>query len=878
MRFFELIIRHPKKTIGVVVLVSLFFGWQMRKVELDNSIEELLPENHPSVVQDREIKHVFNSREMILIGVLREDGVFQPSTLQKIKELTAAAWEIVIAGPLDADRLEAWGEGLDGTYGDEIRAILSDGLTVDDRGPVNNLFLRARDDHEVEADFVSFLGKLQLKLSPLSDVISLAEVENITSSDFGLEIEPPMQTIPRTEAELADLTATVYGNEMFVDLLVSRDGTGTVILAELAFYYDDHLEMAYQVFERLEALAQSFRDPERIQLAGVPMVNVYTTTYMSGDMVKLTPLVIFLVMVVMYLSFRSLTGVFIPLSVVLAAIVWTLGIMGLVGRPVTLIVSFMPVMLIAIGIADGIHLITEYRILWAELRDHGRAILETMQRLARPVILTSLTTMAGFSALATSSLRSIRDFGVFTSIGVFAAMVFSLTFVPAALALMKPPATRLDDEAVAPGRLTIGLDRLGCFALRRRRWVYAGAVALTAISIAAATQITVGSTMAGLFKEESAIYQASVMVNEKFGGVEVMNIVIDTEQKDGLKDPVVLGKIAALQDTLESLDVVGYTSSLADYVKRTNLVMNGNDPAFNRLPRETEVVMETVWINEGGREVEVEQAVQVSGRDQIGQYLLLYENAGGDDLEKLADFDYSKANIIALIRNDFTPELRTVMRKAEAFAASNFGGNIQVTYAGCSTLCIVADDLIIPGQIRSLGVAFLVVLALLALIFRSATYGLLGLVPMVLTITVVFALLGVSGVYLDAASALIASIVLGIGVDYSIHFLARYRSLRRAGTDLEAAVLETLRTSGRAIVFNSLAVTVGFLVLLLSSFWPVIHMGWLVAANMVLSALLTMLVMPAVLASMEQHREAAAETPFWPPEIRARGTIRGVAE
>ncbi len=481
-----------------------------------------------------------------------------------------------------------------------------------------------------------------------------------------------------------------------------------------------------------------------------------------------------------------------------------------------------------------------------------------MHALARPVILTSLTTMAGFAALATSSLQSIKDFGIFTSVGVFAAMVVSLTLVPAALGLMKPPKARAGTVADQRTRLTLALESLGNFAINRRRWVYVGTLALALLSGLAMTRIEVGSTMVGLFKQDSEITHASDMIKDKFGGIEVMNIVVDTKIKDGLKDPEVLESIAALQDTLESLGIVGYTVSLADYVKRTNLVMNGNDPSFNRLPRGTEVVMETEWVEQGGREVEVERPIEVSGRDLIGQYVLLYENAGGDDLEKLADFDYSKANIVVMIREDYTPILKNVMQTAQAFTTVHFGTDIDVTYAGCSTLCVVADDLLISGQLKSLGAAFVAVLILLTLIFRSVRYGLVGLLPMVLTVLLVFMLLSTSGLRLDAGSALVASIVLGIGVDYSVHFLSRYRSLRRAGLDFRDAVREAMATTGRAIVFNSLAVAIGFLVLLLSSFWPVIHMGWLVAVNMIFSAILAMVLLPAVMGSWKGEAEPVA--------------------
>ncbi len=856
MKFYETILRYPKTVIGIILLTTVFFGWQAGNVEINNSIFEVMPDDHPSILLDKEVKQVFNSSEMILIGVINEEGIFNPTTLQKVKDLTDSVWQITIADAKDAQRLRAWGETLGRR---DILGIVSDGLTVEDRGPISNLLVEAKSSPEPNRDFISFLESLQVKLSPISDVISLSEVDNITSTEWGLNIDPPMETVPQTKEELDKLAATVFGNEMFVNGLVSQDSSGTVILVEMSFFYDDHPKEANKLFKKLETMTASFQGPEKIQLAGVPMVNIYTAEYMNRDLNTLTPIVILVVMVVMYLSFRVLKGVFIPLSVVLVALVWTVGLMGILGRPMTLVVSAMPVMLIAIGIADGIHLFSEYKLLWARFRDRDRAILGTMQQLTKPVIFTSLTTMAGFASLATSNMPSIRDFGLFTSVGVFAAMIFSLTFVPAALKLMKPPKVRAIKEIGGDSRLTQALQRLGDAVVRRRRWVFAGTVALAALSVLAITRIKVGSTMVGSFKESSEIYQASEMLNAKFGGTEVMNIIINTKSKDGIKDPEMLGKIAALQDTLEAYALVGYTTSLADYVKRINLVMNENDPRFNRVPGKIERVTDMQWVARNGREVEVERQIDISGRDQIGQYVLLYENAGGDNLEKLTDYDYSKANIIVQIRTDDTPRLREIETVVDRFARSNFDSDIEVAYVGCASLCVVADDLIIPNQVRSLGIALLVVFGLLAVIFRSAKYGLIGLLPLVLTVLFVFALMSVFGVSLDVATALVASIVLGIGVDYSVHFLSRYRSLRKEGKDFHEAIRETFVTSGRAIVFNSLAVATGFLVLLLSSFWGVVDIGWLVSVNMIFSAILTMVLVPAVLRARE-GKEASVES------------------
>ncbi len=824
--YFRWIVRHPWWVMAGVALATLFFGWRAAGVRFDNSIEALLPAGHPAVIRDQQVKELFGSREPVLIAVLNDAGVFNPRTLSAVEELSRAVWTLELTDAEDERRLERWRSRAGPGPEDAIDAILEGGLGVEDRGAVMNLRRAVLEEAGPEG-LADLLDELILELAPVSDVLSLSEVEDIRSSEFGLRVDAPMARVPETPVALGALAARVFDNEMFVGGLVAADSSGTLVIVEPSFHYDDHLSLAHDLFDALEELAAEFEGPDEIRLAGVPMVNVYTSDYMNGDLVRLMPLALLVLLGVLYAAFRWWPGAAVPLAVVAVAITWTLGLMELTGRPVTLVVSAMPVILIAIGVADGVHLVSHYR---NHLRSgepgHG-AILGTMREMAAPIVFTSLTDVAGFGSLALSDLASIRDFGLFTSFGALVALIFSLTFVPAALAVLPPPGLPTRESGFHQAHRW--LERLAELVERHRRAVVVGAAAMGVLTLLSLPLIPVGGTMLGYFREDSEIYRSSEMINARFGGTEILNIVVDTRSPGGLQNPSTLTKIAALQDTLEARELVGYTTSIADYVKRIHRVMNGGDPAFARIP------------GSDGPDT------AISARALIAQYLLLYESAGGDDLSSLTDFEYRTANIVAQIRTDRTPLLREIRNVAETFADREFGGEAEVTFAGCSNLCIVADDLIIPSQLRSLGLAVVLVFGLLVLVFRSARLGLLGLFPLLLTVLGVFALLAIFQVSLDAVTALIASIVLGVGIDYSVHFVARYRSLLRGGSPSPAAVRGAITETGPAIILNSVAVASGFLVVALSSFWPVVHIGWIVAVTMVVAAALTLTLLPATL-------------------------------
>lgn len=849
------VVHRPRTILTATLAVTAVLAWQATGVRIDSSVEALLPDGHPAVLQDREIKEDFDSREMILVGVMRPDGILNAETLGKIRDLSKEIQSLDLAEPADARHFTEAARRA-GAPWDSVAAVIAEGgLTAQDRAAVSNLLVAIQTDRGVDPAFVHAVQTSQYILNPVSRVISLTEVDDLVSAGGELEIVPLVDDASSREPDRARLARRIYGNDMYVRGIVSPDTTGTAILVEMSFHYDRTIALAHRLFQRLDSLADRYRGPEDIRLAGVPMVNVYTSNYMRGDMTRLMPVVALVVFLVMLASFRSWRLALLPLGVVVTSLVWVLGIMGALGRPITLVVSAMPVILVAVGVADGIHMISEFRSQFTALGDRGGAVRATMHALAAPIVFTSLTDMAGFGSLGVSSLASIRDFGLFTSVGVLSALVLSLTALPAALVVLHSPSV-LDSTS---GRRVVDrlLEKTAGFAIRRRRWVSAGALGIVLLAALSLTHLRVGSTMVGYFHKDSEIYRASEMLNALFGGTEVLNVVVDTRRDDGLKDPEVLRKISELQGVLESDSLVGYTTSIADYVQRIHYVLHDERPDQNRLPQSVERVAGVVYDDATGIEQAQEDTVGVPGRDVVAQYLLLYQNAGGQDLEELADFDYRKANIVAQIRTDRTPDLRRIKDAAAAFAQAQFGPEAQVTFAGCSYLCIVADDLIIPGQVRSLVIAVVVVLVLLGLIFGSVRLGLLGIAPLAVTVLVVFGLMSLFGVYLDAVTALIASIVLGVGIDYSVHLLSRFQAHRAAGLETDEAIRGAIHASGRPILHNSLAVALGFAVLLLSNFWPVMHIGWLVSVTMILGAVFTLVLLPALLSGTSPVRQPA---------------------
>jgi uncharacterized protein len=309
---------------------------------------------------------------------------------------------------------------------------------------------------------------------------------------------------------------------------------------------------------------------------------------------------------------------------------------------------------------------------------------------------------------------------------------------------------------------------------------------------------------------------------------------------DGAKDPDFLIKVQKLQDYLVADKLVGSTNAVTDFIKRMNYVMNNNDPAMNRLPNPVE---EIIVEGEDGSFV----TENVKGRDLNAQYLLLYENSGGDDLEKVVDFDYQKINLILQLKSSYSGDMIHLQEMATEFIDENFTEGEKSYLTGTGNLLVVITKYIIESQIISLITSIFVVFMMLVYVFRSGKAATFAILPLIFTIFSNFTLMKLFGVNLDVATAMIASMAIGIGIDYSIHFVSRYRIEAAKGLNVEAALFETIHNTGRALVFNAIAVAAGFMILAFSNFMPIMNVGWLVAATMILSAMVTLILIPALI-------------------------------
>ncbi|MCP4496012.1 MAG: MMPL family transporter, partial [Phycisphaeraceae bacterium] len=392
--------------------------------------------------------------------------------------------------------------------------------------------------------------------------------------------------------------------------------------------------------------------------------------------------------------------------------------------------------------------------------------------------MTSITTAVGFVSLLTSQIYPIKYFGVFTAVGVLMAMVFSLVLLPAALLVFGVPKARRKAATVDDATKVRVSTTLTRGLLRHRVAVLLAAGAVIAASVVGAGQVWINSSFLDKFEADSDIVLTDKFINANFGGTSTLNVILDAAAPGTFKRPAVLKAVARMQAEVDgSLEVVGNSFSLADYLTRMNKVMHADEPAFNTIPDTSELV---------------------------AQYLLLYEMSGDpENLWKVVDYEFQRANVTFQLKSDDSKALNATLAAVEQHRAALEAQGVHIKFAGSGYKGLVFTELILEGQVLSLALSLLIAIALLALMFKSVLVGIIGSVPIMVTAVIGFGILGWTGIPLSTTTALLSSIAVGIGIDYAVHFLERYRISARSTGEKEAAGAATMRHAGRAIVFNA---------------------------------------------------------------------------
>jgi hydrophobe/amphiphile efflux-3 (HAE3) family protein len=658
-------------------------------------------------------------------------------------------------------------------------------------------------------------------LSGVNSVQSFTTLQDVKGEGDDIIISKIIDSIPKDPNRLQALRQVVLNDKRYRKILVAEDGSSALFLIRLELTSNKEA-----VVREIEKVVNNSSLRKNISLAGGPAIMKYMQDWMANDLKLLLPLAFLVLTIILLISFRSWLG-FLPLIGVVIAVIWTLGLIGLLRQPMTIVLVVLPPILLSVGSAYGIHIVER----WKQERAKGKTPIEStnlaVSNTGLPVFLAAATTVVGFAANVVCGVVSIRMFGLFSAIGVFFSFIIALTFVPAILALLKVPEAPLGTASGRQPRENWSMRVIGKWGVLifRHRW----AILVPAIILILAASIFIPrvypeTDFVKYFKPNSKPTRAVQIINERFGGELQFEFLIEGD----IQDPALLKRLEEFETELGKVPHITHTYSLVDILRSTNQAFNGGQTEFDRLP-------ET--------------------RQAVAQYLLLLSLSGSDFLADFVTSDYKLTRLSARFNTEESRQIAIAIHKIQHLISKNFASPIKVKVGGMPMAIDRLHQNIQVSQMITLLTAIIAVFILIAAMFKSVVLGLEALTPIGLTLALTYGLMGLLGIRQDVVTTTLGSIVIGIGIDYSCHLIARFREERNAGVTGVERMRHTLASVGPPILINALSVGLGFAVLTFSSFKIIQTFGILIAETMLYSSVGALTILAALLSWRTQEKD-----------------------
>ncbi len=890
----------------------------------------------------------------------------------------------------------------------------------DDYGGNTLAMVAIKSDDVFSTNTLNLINELTQKYSNIngvSSVMSLTNILDIKKTEDGLEISKLINknNIPTEKEELDYLREYTLSKDMYAGKIISKDGKYTLLICRLRNDVDKG-----SVAEEIKRITEETKGEYKVYYNGLPLQMVELNKYIIEDLGKLIPIVVVVVVLILYLSFKTKRGVILPLLTVILSTIWSMGLMGWLGVNLSMISNIMPVLLIAIGTAYGIHFLSKYNEDVKAGDDKITGIKDALAEVGVPILLTGVTTLVGFLSFIGSTLTAVTDFGIFTAIGVTAAMLLSITFVPALLSFMNVKKESVSTEGKESGAIMKFMDSLGAFVLKNEKTILGGIVIAVIVLSFGIPRIKTEANMSEYSPVNSNMRISDDLMRDEFGGVLPIQLLF----KGDLKNPFVLKEMYRMEKFMESLPDVNNTQSIADLICNMNEVMNGHytipetkeqvanllfmlegedilDQLVNKdytegiiqarfgnldtklmtktveaidnyintkldtslvvvsvaeLPKDklnkvrefqlkrisTEIAydaqkrepnvevdfnnienklsallkiknypltednretlrerLETFFWEEADVEITSDRIivdvtnkiVEKAKNDEISEESienLLRKSVPReywiDDpevLESSSEFivsiveEINRKNYVENLVSEILPEFPSELQQNSKFRddirddlwilneeiigipntlvnVPNEGRiTLSAKQSGMLKVMKKMNDELLSSQIQSLILALVFVLILMTVQFKSLKIGAIVTSPILLTVLINFAIMGFLDVPLDNATMMIASIAIGIGIDYSIHFSSRFNNELKSGKNEFTSLKTTLETTGKAIIINVLTVALGFIILIGSNMPPMQRFGWLIALTMVVSAWASLTYLPSLILTVK---------------------------
>lgn len=628
---------------------------------------------------------------------------------------------------------------------------------------------------------------------------------------------------------LREAQAIIEQEPMALGSLVTEDLKHTRIVARTR-YEPGSGELQVSLVQALQAHLETLpvaATGHTAHLSGQPVFTEQFETLSKRDQSWINPLMALIMILILWATFRSVVATLLPWVIIGSAIVLVSGLQGLMGWPHTVVESALIPTLIIIGVGLSVHVLVTFYQQRATGLAPREASVAMVRKLWTPAFYTALTTAAGFLALSVTQLVPVREFAWLGAAGAMIIFLLAMTLFPALLSFVSGFSVRTS-EVMNHGLVARFTRWVPGFTRRFRVHLTLTGAVLLITSLAIVPRIEVDSNFITYFKQSNPTRADLVYFDDQYNGIQNVDLIVDSGEPGGIHEPSFLQQVLLLQDWLDEQPETGAITTLVDFLRTTQQALNHDNPDYYRLP---------------------------DSRQMSAQLLFLYDNTGPDeDLFDIRDFDEQYVRVSVPLLNMPASTTSDFLSRIEQHLQQHHA-HLPVQLTGSLAMYNAQDLYIAEGMARSFLIALLIIGLSFMVLFRSVKYGLIALIPSVVPIIMTGSLLVLLGIPLNLGTMVVGAMTMGIAVDDAIHVMNRYLTARRSGAGTQAAIMRATTESGRAVVFTSFVLIIGFSVMLLGSFVPYIYVGLFAATIMALALIGDLIFLPAVLHWVDDEDE-----------------------
>lgn len=818
---------NPKRVYQILGLMAIIALAMFPSIQIDTDPENMLKQDNPARVFHNQVKADFAMHDMIVVGAISQDSLFNVEKLNALHKLSNYI------------------------------------LTLD--------------------------GVIK------ADVLALSEVDNISQAGPGtIAFSYLMKQAPTTKQQAEFIKQAIKRLPMLNNTLVSNDEHAALIYIPVS---DKNL--SYQLAEQIRAYSQTLTTSLDYHITGLPVAEDQFGYEMFVQMGIAAPLAGLAIFVLLWFFFRNIALITAPMIAAMATVVIIMG--GLIGAGFTVHImsSMIAIFLMPIAVVDSVHILSEFADRYKQGDDPKQVVTKVMQHLFTPMLYTSITSAIGFYSLLLTPIPPVKVFGFFIGTGILLAFVLTITFIPAYISSLKPATlAKLHDALVRLNERSVlasSLQKLGGFATKRTKLVMICFSALIVFSAIGISKITIDDNPVNWFKQDHPIRIADKILNHHFAGSYDAWVVFDSPKNATQND----ASYTTFNKTLNNLPAA-LRLTINDALNESNhqltpavlaviddlsfAASDDNQAALNQLYNLAEQIQsagqiflqpqvlrwlaklqkdmqQTGFIGKSNGLTDIVRTVNrelISGNEQdfvipasqngVAQTLLQYQSSHRpQDLWHFVSKDYQRSLLWIQMTSGNNQHTSKIVEWLDQYVLDNPPPTaLNVNWAGKSYLNVVWQNAMVSGMMDSLMSSFVVVFLMMVILFRSLKYGLLAMLPLSFTISLIYGLIGWVGKAYDMPIAVLSALTLGLSIDFAIHFLQRCKELEKETGSLSTALMQMFDEPARAISRNAIVIAVGFTPLLLSPLMPYVTVGFFLATIMATSALVTLVLLPSL--------------------------------